>query len=144
MAQKDTTKAFSDLMSQARGMLAVNPMIAPQMEQFWKAQDEVLEEAEAYSKAWFERRHDAAQSALETVRKVGGNGADPAAAMQAMVEWQQHSFQRMAEDMQQWVDLCTRCAARVSDAEMEAGKESLEELEKRTKSAAKQKHATPV
>jgi hypothetical protein len=144
MAQKETPKAFGDLMSQARGMLAVNPMIAPQMEQFWKAQDEVLEEAEAYSKAWFERRHDAAQSALETVRKVGSNGADLAAAMQAMVEWQQHSFQRMAQDMQQWVDLCTRCAARVSDAEMEAGKESLEEVEKRTKSTAKQKHATPV
>ena len=144
MATKETTTALSDLMSQARGMLALNPMIAPQLEQFWRAQDEVLDEAEAYSKAWFERRHDAAQSALETVRKVGGNGSDPAAAMQAMVRWQQLSFQRMAEDMQQWVDLCTRCAARVTDAEMEAGKESLDEVEKRAKSTAKSKHATPV
>lgn len=144
MAQKDSTTAFNDMISQARGMFVVNPMVAPQVEQFWKAQDGLLKEAEAYSRAWFERRHDAAQSALEAVRKVSGNGADPAAATQTLVEWQQHSFQRMAEDMQQWVDLCSRCATRLTDAEMAAGKKGLEEAGKRAGSAAKSQRATPV
>lgn len=143
MASKERT-GVTDLMEQARGMLAVNPMITPQMEQFWKAQDGILEEAETYSRAWFERRHEATRSAIDAVRKMNGNGSDPAAALQAMTEWQQHSLQRLVEDAQEWVELCTRCASRVTDAEMEAGKEGLEEVEKRTKSATRSKHSTPV
>ena len=87
MARKDTN-SLADMMQQARGMFAVNPMIAPQQEHFWKAQDRILEEAEAYSKAWFARRHEATQSALETVHKISGNGSDPSAALQAMANWQ--------------------------------------------------------
>lgn len=143
MASEKNTLA-TDLMEQARGMMAANPLISPQMEQFWKAQDGILEEAEAYSKAWFGRRHEATRSALETVRKMNGNGSDPAAALRAMTEWQQHSFQRLVEDAQEWLELCTRCANRVSDAEMVAGKEGLEEVEKRAKSATRSKHSTPV
>lgn len=134
----------SDFMEQARSMLAVNPMIAPQMEQFWKAQDGMLDDAQTFTKAWFERRHDATRSALEIVRKVSGNSADPSGAMQAMVDWQQGSFRRLAEDMQEWVELCSSCAGRMTDAEVEAGKEGAEEVAKRAKSAANTKHSTPV
>jgi len=136
-----------DLMERARGMLAVAPLSEPQMEQFWKAQDAILEETEAFSKSWFERRHEAAQQAMEAVSKLdggGGNGADPTAAMRVMAEWQQGSLQRMAQDMQEWVDLCSRCAARVTDAEVEAGKDGAEKLAKGAKSGAKSKHSTPV
>ena len=140
----DSKTPLTDFVEQTRGMLATNPMLAPQMEQFWKAQDEVLEEAENFSKAWFERRHEAAKSALEAVRDVNGNGADPSAAMRSMMDWQQHSLQRMASDMQQWLELCSRCASRMTSAEVEAGKEGAEEVAKRAKSAAKTKHATPV
>jgi len=135
------SKSVSDLMDRARGMVALNPMIEPHMEQFWKAQDNILKEAEAYSRSWFQRRHEATQSALETVRKANGDGADP---MRAMVDWQQASFQRLSDDVQEWIEMCSRCAGRLSEAEVEAGKEGAEEAAKRTKSAAKTKHATPV
>jgi hypothetical protein len=134
----------TDLVEQARGMLAVNPMVTPQVEQFWKAQESILGEVEAYSKAWFARRHDATRSALEVVQRSSGNGTDPAAALKAMTEWQQHSIQRLAADTQEWIELCTRCASHMTNAEMEAGKEGLEEVEKRAKATTPSKHSTPV
>ncbi len=140
----DESKRVGDPMEHVQGMLALNPVIGPQMQEFWKAQDGVLKETEAFSKAWFERRHAAAQSALETVRKANGNGADPSAAMRAMIDWQQGSFRRMAEDLQEWVEMCSRCAGRMADAEVAAGKEGAEEVSKRAKSAAKSNHSTPV
>ena len=140
----DESKKGDGLMEHMQGMLALNPVIGPQMEEYWKAQDRILEETEAFSKAWFERRHAAAQSALEAVRKTNGNGADPSAAMQAMVDWQQGSVRRMAEDMQEWMELCSRCASRVTQAEIDAGKEGAGEAAKRTTSAAKTTKATPV
>lgn len=140
----DESQKVGDLMEQMQGMLALNPAIGPRMEEFWKTQDRILEEAEAFSKAWFERRHDAARTALEAVRKANGNGSDPSAAMQAMVEWQQQSFRRMAEDMQEWIELCSHCAARMTQAEIEAGKDGADDTAKRAKSAAGTTKATPV
>ena len=140
----DPKTPLTDIMDQARGMLATNPMLAPQMEQFWKAQEDVLKEARTFSEAWFQRRQEAAQSALDAVRDINGNGADPSMAMSAIIDWQQHSFQRLTEDMQQWVDLCTRCAGCMTSAEVEAGKQGAKKLAKRAKSNAKTKHATPV
>lgn len=113
----------------AQGMLGLQPMIGPQMEQFWKAQDGVLEEAEAYSNAWFEHRHQAARSALGAIRKVNGNAADPSAAMQAIVEWQRHSFERLVEDARQWVNFCSNCTARMTNAEIKANKGSLKKIQ---------------
>ena len=105
MATEQKT-SFANVLEEARGMMAANPILGPQVEQFWKAQDGILKDVESFSRDWFERRHEAAQTALEAVRKVNGNGADPAAAMRTMMDWQKHSFQRLADDMQQWVELC--------------------------------------
>lgn len=140
---KDSTKLV-DLMEQAREVFALNPMMGPQIEQFLKAQDDILEETEAFSTAWFQRRHEAAHSALEAVRKADGHGGDPSNAMQAMIDWQQGSFRRMADDVQGWVELCSRCAGCMTRAEVEAGKEGAEEIAKRAKTAAHTNHATPV
>ena len=54
------SKSVGDLLEQAQGMVALNPAIGPQMEEFWKAQDGIIEETEAFYRAWFERRHAAA------------------------------------------------------------------------------------
>lgn len=143
MATESKT-AIPDFVEQARAMLVINPLIAPQMEQFWKAQDQILEESEAFSRAWFERRHEATKTALEAVDKMEGTGADPAAAMRSMADWQQASVQRLAADLQQWVELCARCTRRMTDAEVEATEEGVEEVGKRAKSATRTKHATPV
>ena len=64
--------------------------------------------------------------------------------MRALMDWQQGSFQRLAEDMQEWVELCSNCAGRVTEADLEASKEGVEAVAKSAKSAAKTKHSTPV
>lgn len=117
----DPKSTAAEMMKQAQGLFALNTTITPQMERFWKAQDGLLEETEAYSRRWFERRHEAARSAIDALHRADGNGADPSAAMQAMADWQQHSLQRLTEDMQQWMDLCSRCATRMTDGRMASG-----------------------
>src|SRR6056297_656440 len=103
----DSRISYADLIEQTRGLLAVNPLLRPQMEQFWRAQDDVLKEAEAFTHAWFERRHEAARSALDIARKMNGNGSDPSTALRGMMDWQQHSLQRLAGDMQEWAEFCS-------------------------------------
>jgi len=124
--------------------LVMSPVIAPQLEQFWKAQDEILEEGEAFSKAWFARRHEATRTALDAVHGMNGAGATPAAAMRTLAQWQQGSLQRLADDFQQWLALCARCTGRVTGAEIEAAQEGAENVGKRVKSSAGARHATPV
>jgi hypothetical protein len=143
MASQRKTGA-TDLIAQTRGILVANPVVAPQVEQFWKAQGGILEEAEAYSNAWFQRRREAARTALEAVRKASSNHMDSANALSAMTDWQQHSFQRLMQDAQGWLDLWTRCANRMADAKMSAGLEGLEEVEKRTRPASRTRQTTPV
>ncbi len=135
---------IDDLVEQARGMMAMTPMLAPQMERFWKMQDNLLDEVETFSRGWFERRHEAARSALDTVRRTTGTDADPSGAMRAVAEWQQYALQRLVADVEQWIGLWSRCGARVSELEMQAGKDGLGEVEKRARSVAGQKHSTPV
>ena len=143
MPRKSSTQ-IGDMMDQARAMMAASPAIAPQMEQFWMAQDQVLSEAEAFSKAWFARRHAATRSALEALRKGDGARPDPARTMQMALDWQRHSMERLAEDMQQWLTLCARCAGHIADAEIEAGKEGADQLVKQVASTTPVKHATPL
>lgn len=141
---KESTSSLEEVIRQARSMLALNPMMAPQMEQFWKAQDGMLQEAESFSRGWFARRHDEAETALDALQKMNGAGADPSVAVQALADWQRKSLGRAVEDMQQWVEFWSRCTSRCVNAEMEATDESLDEIGKRTKSVAASKHATPV
>lgn len=141
---KTSDSSLADLVEQARGMMAVNPMLTPRVEQFWQAQDSLLQEAETFSEAWFQRRHEAAQSARDVAQKMNGDATDPSKVMDGIMEWQRHSFERMAEDMQQWVDFCARCAGHMTATELEAEKDGVEEAAKRTKSATKTNHSTPV
>jgi len=143
MARKPNTPVGS-MMDQARALLAANPVMAPQMMQFWKAQDCMLREAEGFSKAWFARRNAATKSAIAALGKLDGTGVDPAKSMQLALDWQQHSFQRLAEDMQEWMAMCARCTGHIADAEIEAGKEGTDHLVKQVASASGTKHATPV
>ena len=135
---------ITDMMRQAQGMFSLNPALGPQVTHFWEAQDAMLQEAEAFSRNWFERRHEAARAALETAREVSGNGAsDPSAAMKAMTDWQTRTMRHMAEDVQEWIELCSNCAGHMARGEMEANKESIEETAKRSAKATQQ-HSTPV
>ncbi|MGI1663717.1 hypothetical protein ACRDNQ_15875 [Palleronia sp. KMU-117] len=137
--------SFDDVVKQAQEMVALNPVAAPQMEQFWRAQDRMLDAAEAFSQGWFQRRHEATKAAIGVARTMkGSGGARPDAAARALTEWQRDSVERLAEDFQGWIEFCTRCAGHMSDAQIEVGKEGLESVEKRAGAATGLRHATPV
>lgn len=144
MAKDDMTSGFADLMKQTQGMMAWTPMLTPQMEQFWKAQEDMLEDAEAFSKAWYARRHDATRSALKAVRKLNGSGVTPMSVMHEMADWQRHSLERLSEDMQHLMGLCARCAGRIASAETIAAEKALKETAKQGKAATATSMATPV
>ena len=113
MASQSKTDV-SDMMKRTQQMLGTLPAMTPQMEQFWKTQEGILDDVEDFSRAWFARRHEATRSALETVRQANGDGADPTAAVGALADWQRHAMERMTEDMREWMELCTRCASRMA------------------------------
>ncbi len=142
MASSSTTP-FADLIGDAGGLMAMNPMMAKQAERFWKAQDGFWADLEAYNRGWFDRRHEAAATALEVVHRVNHNGTDPTPAMRAMIDWQQQSMLRLHADAQQWAELCSRAVRRIMTAELEAGRTAMDEVAKRTSAEAVQ-HATPV
>jgi hypothetical protein len=143
MANSDDT-VLTDLMKQTQAAVSLNPMLKPQIEQFWQAQEQMLQEAQAFTEHWFERRHDATKTALKAVEEVSDGKAGPSNALKAMSEWQRSSMERIVEDFREWVELCTRCAGHVTSAEIEAEKEGLKTATKQVTSSAKARHATPV
>jgi hypothetical protein len=144
MAKKDTATGM-ELFKDVAAIFAVNPIIAPQVTQFWQAQDRILDEVEGFSKHWFTRRHTATQTALDVVQDVTGKGGlHPSEAMSAMADWQAHSAERVIADFQEWVDLCSRCVAHVVSAEIKAEKQEIEAVARTITSEVKAKHAMPV
>lgn len=142
---KTEQMSVADIFRQVPALFSVNPMVGPQVEHFWKAQEEMLKEAETFSEHWFARRHAATKTALDAAKEVTANGgSNPALALEAMFDWQRHSMERIAEDFKEWADMCARCAGHVARAEIEGDSEAIEETAKRAAAATKTKHATPV
>lgn len=140
-----TPALFFDIFKSTQSMLPLNPVLAPQIGQFWEAQEKILAEAEAFTRHWFERRHDATRTALEAAQKaaLAGSG-NPTEAMQAMTEWQRHSMERMAEDAREWFEMVSRCASQVTEGEAEAVGESVKEATEMAREAGKTSKTTPV
>ena len=109
---------------------------------FWQAQESILKETEGFMKNWFNRRHDATRSALETCANAeAATLQDPASMAQAIANWQSHSMQRIAEDAQDCADLMSRCSALLLNNEVEAAEEPLDDT---VRSAGKDADAMPV
>ena len=126
-AKPETQETFTEVLKSMQGMMSLNPTIMPQVEQFWKAQDRLLNEAEEYSRLWFQRRHEAARTAIETARETtSGDKIEPTKAMRQMAEWQRHSIERMVEDTREWFEMVSRCSKHVIETEAEAIGESME------------------
>lgn len=134
----------ADFGRQALAALSLNPVAGPQVHQFWEIQEKLLAETEAFSKHWFERRHEAARTAIRTSKALFGDGhADIGAAAKAMQDWQAQSAERLAEDIRDWFDLGTRCLGHFATGEADAGRETLEGVAEVAK-IVQVKHATPV
>lgn len=137
--------AITDMIKQTQKALEMNPMLGPQAERFWEAQEHILSETEAFAKHWFERRHTATRTALDTARDVTENGSsNPAAAIRAVTDWQAHSAERVAEDFREWFDLCSRCAGHMGRAEIETGGEGLKKMATSAGSTKRRKDDVPV
>ncbi len=127
-----------------QALLSLSPLAGPQVHQFWEMQERLLKEAETFSKHWFERRHTAARTGLQTTAAMFETcTSDPAAAGKALHDWQMQSAERITEDVQEWIDLCTRSAELFASAEVAVNRETMETVSETIKDAG-HRHATPV
>ncbi|MCV2871654.1 hypothetical protein OEZ71_05040 [Defluviimonas sp. WL0050] len=134
----------TDLSHQTLAAFRLNPLTGPLARHFWEIQEQLLCEAEEFSQHWFARRHTAARSALKASEAAAGNTvANPAAVMKALSEWQLHSAERIAQDMQEWAGFCARCAGHLAKAEVETGQEALEKASDEI-AMIKTEHSDPV
>ncbi|MRU14758.1 hypothetical protein FDP25_04855 [Roseovarius sp. A21] len=144
-ASKSSPSSFTDMVRQSQMMFAMVPTGAPQAEHFWDMQDKMLSDSEVFAKHWFERRHTATRTALETAKDIAETGpSNPAAAVKAITDWQAHSMGRIAEDFREWSNLCARCAAHMGRAELEAGEDGLKQVAKSAGSTKRRKDDIPV
>ncbi|SDZ60029.1 Phasin protein [Jannaschia faecimaris] len=143
MAKADDS-ALTELMKQTQAAVTLNPMLRPQIDQYWQMQEKMLREAEAFTKHWFERRHTATETALKASKDAMSGGSDPTDALKTMSDWQQHSMERLVEDFREWVELCSRCAGHVTRAEVEAEVDGLKRTAKQVAASTNTKHSTPV
>lgn len=119
MAQsKVETAAVADMIKQAQNMFSTTPMTGDRLTHMLEAQVSILNEMQEYSQHWFERRKEAAETAVKAAKEISGNGAsDPAAAMTVISDWQKHSMERMTEDLQEWVEFSARCTEKMAAGE---------------------------
>ncbi|MDR9393630.1 hypothetical protein [Roseovarius sp. SYSU LYC5161] len=141
---KSGPSALNHMTRQMTDMMTQNAMLAPQVEHFWEAQENILNETERFARHWFERRHAATRTALEAAHDVARNGSsDPTMMIKAITDWQAHSMERIAADIEDCAELFSRCAGHVTRAETEAGEEGLEEAARNVNAAgAAQRHAS--
>lgn len=115
---KSDASTISDMMAQAQTVFAGNPQIGAQMTQLLETQQRFLKEAQEYSEHWFARRQEATKTAMDAAKDISGDGAsDPAAAMAVMSDWQKHAMERLVTDVQEWVELCSRCTGDMTKSE---------------------------
>lgn len=88
------------------------PAMAPALRRLFETQDRILGEVEAFSRHWFERRHEAARSAVEAAGRIAENGSDdPAEAQRLVGEWCSHSAERLSQDAQEGLNLIVTCTS---------------------------------
>ena len=125
---KNQQTDITDLARQTQALFKLNGGIAPKLEHVVQTQhgiaSGVASEVENFTQNWFQRRHDATQSTFVALQQITSAEKDnPAAAMQAVTEWQRGSFERLSADLQDWATLCMRCAgvATTASSEMASG-----------------------
>ncbi|WP_170476263.1 phasin family protein [Ruegeria arenilitoris] len=134
-----------DVFKQMQPSESVNPVLGAQIEQFWDAQEKMLEEAENFAQHWFERRHEAVRSALKAARTASSaNAGDPSKAMQTITEWQRHSAERLIADAQEWFETVARCAAYAAETEAEAVEKTIDDVTTTAKKVGQSSKSEPV
>ncbi len=145
MAKENAQADIADLVNGAQALLRVGTVGAPQFENLLRVEKSILSEAETFSRHWFERRHEATDTAIKAVREMNSAAAgDPSAAMQAVIAWHRGSFQRVNADLQEWIKLCMRCAGAATTAQLDTDQGGARQAEGKASSKPQAGHATPV
>ena len=93
------TDATTTMANQAnRQMEQMREGLRAQSEAFWNFQDQVLNQMEEMSRAWFQRRHEATKAAVKTASAMCTT-TSPADAMREYAGWASDSVGRMTRDM---------------------------------------------
>lgn len=106
-----------------------------QLERFWEGQRKMLEEYESFSRAMLERRRSAAESTLDTLRKMG-TAADGTEWTKCCSDWLTGSFSRVAEDTRDMIQESWKIFAEVSQTMTEGMAESAQASAETAKAAA--------
>lgn len=125
---------FMESMKSAQHLFAANPVASPYGRHFWEAQERMLKEAEAYSTAWFQRRHEATQAAMKASEDLAASGAkDPALVLETMAQLRAKSMERLAADARECAEMIGRCAGMLVNEQATAMDEAKKNVEKATK-----------
>lgn len=127
---------MQDLSKSIPSVLAILPAAGSQSAHFWQAQDTFLKEFEKFSAAWFKRRHEGTQTAMNAGKQLFEHAlGDQAAAMRVFAEWQAHSMERLAEDAKDYMTMMASCTAAAVANEVEAVEESVATAKRASKPA---------
>lgn len=129
MANDQGQSDIIDLARRTQALFEFNRTVAPQLESIVQVQEGIAEELEGFVKNWFKRRHEATETAFKSLHEINAKAKDdPAAAVQAITEWQRGSFERLNADLQDWTTLCMRCAdgAMTAQSEVKSGDTDLD------------------
>jgi prefoldin subunit 5 len=105
-----------------------------QMERFWEGQRKLLEECESFSCTMLERRRAAAESTLDTLRKMGA-ASDGSEWAKCCGDWFAGSFARSAEDSRDVIQESWKIFAEMSQS-MTAGMAETAQATAETQQAA--------
>lgn len=143
--QNSATAQFAKVLQTLQATVPANKLMEPQIEQFWDAQEKLLNETQRFMAHWFARRHEAVRSGLDAARAATTNkSSDPAAVMSVMMDWQKHSAERMVQDAKDWFETMSRCAEYVVKTESAALDETMSEAADVARKATKSAKSEPV
>jgi len=151
MAEEKALTDITDLARQTQALFKLDGAVAPQLEQVMKVQEGMLEQAGIFTRHWIERRQQAVDTALEALNQMNSKDEpDPAAAMQAIADWQRGSVERLNADLRDWMTLCTQTTQLVVTAQTDAASSDANQRKatrakgRAASSGSRSDHATPV
>lgn len=76
---------------------AISATLGDNARRFWEMQDKILDNMQAFSNGWFERRHTGTHSACETAERMCGTNT-MVNVVQAYQDWARGVYERMMAD----------------------------------------------
>ncbi len=137
---ENTTPQIEDALNASQVLFTANPLfMAPHSKHFFEAQERILNQVEAFSKAWFQRRQDGTQAMIDAGRRIASEANnDPSRIMKEITEFQSGAMERLTADAKDCSEMISQCANTLAASEIETIKDAAGKTTKAT-GAAKSK-----